>query len=54
MAPLVILSLWIGVYPKGFLNYIQKPVIAVVKHVRPTYPVPATPGTGATDQAAIR
>jgi NADH-quinone oxidoreductase subunit M len=54
MTPLLILSLWIGVYPKGFLNYIQQPVISVVKHVRPTYPVPAPPGAGTTDQAAVK
>jgi NADH-quinone oxidoreductase subunit M len=39
MLPLVILSLWIGVYPKPFIDYIQKPVAAVVRHVRPAYPM---------------
>ena len=39
MLPLVILSLWIGVYPKPFLAFIEKPVNAVVKQVRPDYPV---------------
>jgi NADH-quinone oxidoreductase subunit M len=39
MIPLVILSLWIGVYPKPFLDYIQKPVNAVVRQVRPDYPI---------------
>jgi NADH-quinone oxidoreductase subunit M len=43
MLPLVILSLWIGVYPKPFIEYIQKPVNAVVRHVRPTYPIPGMP-----------
>src|SRR5687767_1516271 len=43
MTPLVILSLWIGVYPKPFLDYIATPVNAVVRHVRPTYPVPGMP-----------
>ncbi len=53
MTPLVIMSLWIGVYPKAFLNYIQKPVASVVKHVRPTYPIPDMPPTpGATERAA--
>ena len=41
MIPLVILSLWIGVYPKPFLDYVQAPVNAVVRHVRPDYPLPA-------------
>lgn len=37
MTPLLILSLWIGVYPKPFLAYIEKPVNAVVKQIRPEY-----------------
>ncbi len=40
MLPLVVLSLWIGVYPKPFIEYIQKPVESVVRHVRPDYPMP--------------
>src|SRR5262245_23981633 len=40
MVPLMILSLWIGVYPKPFLEYIQHPVNAVVKQVRPDYQIP--------------
>jgi NADH-quinone oxidoreductase subunit M len=45
MVPLMILSLWIGVYPKPFLEYIQQPVNAIVKQVRPDYVIPglATP-----------
>jgi NADH-quinone oxidoreductase subunit M len=43
MMPLVILSLWIGVYPKTFVDYIQKPVAAVVRQVRPDYPFPGVP-----------
>jgi NADH-quinone oxidoreductase subunit M len=47
MVPLLILSLWIGVYPKPFLAYIQQPVNAIVKQVRPTYQIPGmrTPAT---------
>ena len=40
MMPLVIMSLWIGVYPAPFLRYIEKPVNAVVKQIRPTYQIP--------------
>jgi NADH-quinone oxidoreductase subunit M len=40
MVPLLILSLWIGVYPKPFLAYIQQPVNAIVRQVRPTYQIP--------------
>jgi NADH:ubiquinone oxidoreductase subunit 4 (subunit M) len=36
----MILALWIGVYPKPFLEYIQQPVNAVVKQVRPDYVIP--------------
>jgi NADH-quinone oxidoreductase subunit M len=43
MTPLVILSLWIGVYPKTFIDYIQQPVAAVVRQVRPDYPIPGMP-----------
>ena len=42
MVPLMILSLWIGVYPKPFLSYIQQPVNVVVKQVRPDYQIPGT------------
>jgi NADH-quinone oxidoreductase subunit M len=55
MIPLVVLSLWIGVYPKTFIDYIQQPVSAVVRHVRPAYPVPAPVApaeTGPTHRAA--
>ena len=45
MAPLMILALWIGIYPKPFLEYIQQPVNAVVKQVRPDYVIPGTVST---------
>lgn len=38
MLPLVLASLWIGVYPKPFMDYIGKNVETVVKQVRPNYP----------------
>jgi NADH-quinone oxidoreductase subunit M len=54
MTPLVLLSLWIGVYPKALLDYIQKPVNAIVRHVRPAYPIPGMPpGASAPQQAAV-
>jgi hypothetical protein len=34
------MSLWIGVYPKPFLDYIKQPVNAVVRQVDPTYQIP--------------
>jgi len=48
MLPLVIMSLWIGVYPGPFLRYIERPVNAVVRAVRPTYVIPGQPGLTVT------
>ncbi len=52
MTPLVIMSLWIGVYPQTFIDYIRHPVNAVVKHVRPDYPLPLISGAVPTQQQA--
>src|SRR6195256_1459337 len=43
MLPLVIVSLWIGIYPGPLLRYIEKPVNAIVKQIRPNYPIPGEP-----------
>ncbi|HVG39248.1 MAG TPA: hypothetical protein VM870_08175, partial [Pyrinomonadaceae bacterium] len=40
LLPLVALSLWIGVYPKPFLEYIAPAVNGVVRQIRPNYPLP--------------
>src|SRR6202165_4199447 len=45
MLPLVIMPFWIGIYPGPFLRYIEKPVNAIVKHIRPTYQIPSNPVT---------
>ena len=45
MLPLVIMSLWIGIYPAPFLRYIEKPVNAIVRQIRPNYPIPGEPAT---------
>jgi NADH-quinone oxidoreductase subunit M len=45
MLPLVIMSLWIGIYPGPFLRYIEKPVNAIVKQIKPDYPIPGAPPT---------
>jgi NADH-quinone oxidoreductase subunit M len=52
MTPLVIMSLWIGVYPKAFLDYVQRPVNAVVRQIRPTYPIPGLPPAADVQQRA--
>ena len=36
-APLLVLVFWIGIYPKPFLSYFQKPVAVIVEQVRPGY-----------------
>jgi NADH-quinone oxidoreductase subunit M len=51
MAPLMILSLWIGVYPKPFLEYIQQPVNAIVKQVRPDYQIPGAAAPAQAERA---
>ena len=54
MIPLMIMSLWIGVYPKPFLAYLEKPVNAVVKQVKPDYPIPGMPAATPTQERAQR
>src|SRR5712692_6040109 len=55
MLPLVIMSLWIGIYPGPFLRYIERPVNAIVKQIRPNYPIPGAPASSApTAQRAER
>jgi NADH-quinone oxidoreductase subunit M len=54
MIPLMIMSLWIGVYPKPFLAYLEKPVNAVVKQVKPDYPIPGMPAAMPTQERAQR
>jgi NADH-quinone oxidoreductase subunit M len=51
MMPLVIMSLWIGIYPKTFLDYIARPVNSVVKQVRPDYPIPGMPAQATAQRA---
>ena len=50
MLPLVIMSLWIGIYSAPFIRYIEKPVNALVKQVRPNYPIPGAPAPGTPGQ----
>ena len=44
LVPLVIMTIWMGVYPKPFLEMIEQPVNAIVARVRPDY----FEGTGVT------
>ena len=46
MTPLMILALWIGVYPKPFLEFIEQPVNSVVRQVRPRVPDSGLPDGG--------
>ena len=52
MLALVALMVWIGVYPKPFLDYVALPVNAVVRQVRPTYQIPGMPVVQAPERAA--
>jgi len=47
MLPLVVMSFWIGIYPGPFLRYIERPVNAAVKQLRPNYPIPGQPAPSA-------
>ena len=38
-APLLILALWIGLYPKPFFQILEQPVNELVLRVRPDYPI---------------
>jgi len=53
MLPLVIMSLWIGIYSAPFIRYIEKPVNALVKQVRPNYPIPGAPAPTVPVQTRI-
>jgi NADH-quinone oxidoreductase subunit M len=51
--PLIILAFWIGLYPKPFLSYFEKPVAVIVKQVKPNYGESGAPvqATGKTPEA---
>jgi NADH-quinone oxidoreductase subunit M len=42
-APLIVVALWIGLYPKPFFEILQSPVAQLVKTVRPDYPLGVEP-----------
>jgi len=37
LLPLVVLAFWIGIYPKPFFAYIDKPVEKIVQQVNPKF-----------------
>ncbi len=41
--PLIIMALWIGLYPKPFFEILEQPVNQIVQTVRPGYPTSAAP-----------
>jgi NADH-quinone oxidoreductase subunit M len=53
MLPLVVMSLWIGMYPAPFIRYIEKPVNSVVKQIKPNYPIPGQAAPGVTTGAGV-
>jgi NADH-quinone oxidoreductase subunit M len=60
MVALVVLMVWIGVYPKPLFDFIEKPVDYIVQKVDPTYfeknPItyPATPAAAPHNEVAAR
>ncbi len=42
-APLVLLAIWIGVYPKPLLSYLEQPTNLIVEQVKPEYFKPKVP-----------
>jgi NADH-quinone oxidoreductase subunit M len=61
LVPLVALALWIGVYPKPFFRYLDKPVRQIVERVNPGYyertervnAPPAAPSADSAPAAAV-
>ncbi len=53
LIPLVVMAFWIGIYPAPFFRYLEKPVEALVRQVKPAYfprervAVPARPAAEA-------
>src|SRR5436305_3904943 len=54
LMPLASMSLWIGLYTSLFIRYIEKPVNAIVKQIRPTYQIPGEPATATSAPVQIR
>jgi NADH-quinone oxidoreductase subunit M len=64
LLPLVFLAFWIGIYPKPFFDYINKPVDKIVHQVNPDFykvnrnelaiaPVTATPSSSFTSSTSL-
>jgi NADH-quinone oxidoreductase subunit M len=57
LLPLVALAFWIGIYPKPFFAYIEKPVERIVQQVNPGFyqanhtPLPILPGANSSPEA---
>ena len=49
LVPLILLALWIGVYPKPFFHVLEKPVQQIVESVNPGYYRAERPGLPAKD-----
>src|SRR5436305_9491855 len=54
LMPLVVMSLWIGIYPGPFLRYIENPVNAIVKQIKPNYQIPGQPATATSAPVQIK
>ena len=47
LVPLILWAFWIGLYPKPFFNVLDKPVMAIVARVNPSYAAPVAKGNAA-------
>ena len=52
--PLVVVAFWIGIYPKPFFAYIERPVQKIVQQVNPHFYEQANTGLPAVSKAARR
>src|SRR5580700_1838495 len=53
LLPLVVLSFWIGIYPKPFFAYLEKPVQRIVQQVNPNFYAHSTSSTSLTSSTSF-
>jgi NADH-quinone oxidoreductase subunit M len=51
--PLIIMALWIGLYPKPFLQILEQPVSHTIALARPDYPQPTSTENATTQSQAV-
>jgi NADH-quinone oxidoreductase subunit M len=53
LLPLIVLSFWIGIYPKPFFAYLEKPVQRIVQQVNPNFYAHSTSSTSLTSSTSF-